>query len=110
MKFPARLFLLVCCAFTLGAPSFAARAAADAHESSRAAKGGKTPARLLEKFLIDFDLPGAGQQAETRLRRDPADITALFVRMETAELEERPEAVLDSALRLCSLSAEGRLQ
>lgn len=70
----------------------------------------KSPDSLLQTFLSDFDLSSASAEAEARLKHDPHDITALFVRMETAELEERPEAVLDSALRLCTLPAEEGLQ
>ncbi|HET9836950.1 MAG TPA: DUF3857 domain-containing protein [Candidatus Angelobacter sp.] len=61
---------------------------------------------MLEKFLIDFDLPVAAATSDARLKQHPRDTTALFVRMETAELEERPDLVLDSALRLCSLPAD----
>ncbi len=44
-----------------------------------------------------------------RLHRAPKDTVALFVRMETAELQERPQVVLDSALRLCQLPAAPEL-
>jgi hypothetical protein len=60
---------------------------------------------LLQKFLSEFDLSAAGENAELRLRNAPNDVMALFVRMETAELQERPEVVLNSALRLCNLKA-----
>jgi hypothetical protein len=83
----------------------AACPAVSAWESPKA-----SPDPLLKKFLTDFDLPAAGREAETRLRRHPANETALFVRMETAELEERADAVLDSALRLCALPAAPRVQ
>jgi cellulose synthase operon protein C len=65
---------------------------------------------LAERFISEFDLAGASHQAEARLRHNPGDAIALFVRMETAELEDRPEVVLDSALRLCSLPADHRFQ
>ena len=65
---------------------------------------------LLRKFLSDFDLAGSAEGADVRLHRAPKDVVALFVRMETAELQERPEAVLDSALRLCALPAAPQLQ
>src|SRR5437588_13099054 len=91
--------LLLCCAslgfaplrapsFALGASSFATLITADIHESLLVAKGGQSP---LETFLTDFDFPTASQQAEDRLRRDPHDTAALFVRMEAAELQERPD-------------------
>jgi hypothetical protein len=118
MKKRAGILLLFCLgvvssSMILHAPCFAARISADTHKPLPAAKGGRPPLAsdgLLQKFLLDFDLPAAGRQAEMRLRHNPADSIALFVRMEAAELEDRPEAVLDSALRLCSLPAEGRLQ
>ena len=40
----------------------------------------------------------------------PNDVNALFVRMEAAELQEHPELVLDSALRLCTLPGDPELQ
>src|SRR5258708_6991520 len=64
---------------------------------------------LLRKFLSDFDLPASVESADVRLHRAPKDVVALFVGMETAELQERPEAVLDSALRLCALPAAPQL-
>src|SRR5438270_7620155 len=94
------LFLCLSGAPSSGAPS----------NLSVASNPAVSPGPLLEKFLTDFDLPAAGREAEAHLRRHPADQTALFVRMETSELEERPDAVLDSALRLCVLSAPPRLQ
>ena len=63
---------------------------------------------LLQKFS-EFDLPAAADAAELRLHRAPKDTVALFVRMETAELQERPQVVLDSALRLCQLPAAPEL-
>ena len=63
---------------------------------------------LLQKFS-DFNLPAAADAAELRLHRAPKDTVALFVRMETAELQERPQVVLDSALRLCQLPAAPEL-
>ena len=71
------------------------------------AKGGNKP---LQTFLADFDLPAAVALANARLKQNPHDSIALFVRMETAELDERPDLVLDSALRLCSLSVDSALQ
>jgi hypothetical protein len=60
---------------------------------------------LSQKFFSDFDLPAASEGADARLHRAPSDVQALFVRMEAAELLERPAVVLDSALRLCNLNA-----
>ena len=63
---------------------------------------------LLQKFS-EFNLPAAADAAELRLHRAPKDAVALFVRMETAELQEHPQVVLDSALRLCQLPAAPEL-
>ena len=63
---------------------------------------------LLQKFS-EFNLPAAADAADLRLHRAPKDTVALFVRMETAELQERPQVVLDSALRLCQLPAAPEL-
>lgn len=63
---------------------------------------------LLQSFS-DFNLAAAADAADLRLRHAPNDTVALVVRMETAELQERPEAVLDSALRLCALPAAPEL-
>jgi hypothetical protein len=65
---------------------------------------------LLKIFFSDFNLPAAAENADLRLRQSPRDAVALFVRMETAELQERPEVVLDSALRLCALRTSPELQ
>ena len=65
---------------------------------------------LLKKFFSDFNLPAAAEDADLRLRQSPRDAVALFVRMETAEFQERPEVVLDSALRLCALRALPEIQ
>jgi len=62
---------------------------------------------LTRQFLTQFDIAGSRRQAERRLATDPANPEALFVRMETAELQNQPAAVLDSALRLCASKAEG---
>src|SRR4029077_11682777 len=66
-------------------------------------------ASLLEKFFSRFDLPASNEEAGLRLRHAPNDVLALFIRMETAELQERPEVVLDSALRLCNLGSAAEL-
>ncbi len=79
-------------------------------QTGKPAPANHAPDPLAQQFASDFDLPAAGQEAEIRLRHDPNDATALFVRMETAELEDRPELVLDSALRLCTQRAAATLQ
>jgi hypothetical protein len=65
---------------------------------------------LLQKFTKGSDLAAASEEADARLQHVPGDAAALFVRMEVAELEERPELVLDSALRLCAQPANNLLQ
>jgi hypothetical protein len=64
---------------------------------------------LLQDFFSRFDLQAAADEAELRLHKTPNDVPALFIRMETAELQERQAMVLDSALRLCRLSAAPEL-
>lgn len=99
MKFAARVSLLLCCLNAgLG------------FTQTKPAQPKKAPDSLLQRFISDFDLSGASEEAETRLKRAPNDTTALFVRMEIAELQERPDLVLDSALRLCALPADPALQ
>ncbi len=68
----------------------------------------KTVDSLLQSFS-DFNLPAAVEAADLRLRHEPNDTMALVIRMETAEPQERPEVVLDSALRLCALPAAPEL-
>jgi tetratricopeptide (TPR) repeat protein len=64
---------------------------------------------LLQSFFSDFNLQAAAEAADVRLRHAPQDSIALFIRMETAELLERPQVALDSALRLCALPAPPEL-
>ncbi|HZS26795.1 MAG TPA: hypothetical protein VFB76_06165, partial [Candidatus Angelobacter sp.] len=100
MRFPSSLILLCC--------SLAGSTALSQTKIPWQIKD--TSGQLAQRFISDFDLPAASQEAEARLQRNPRDVTALFVRMETAELEERPELALDSALRLCTLPADSVLQ
>ena len=67
------------------------------------------PDSLLQHLFSDFNLSAAANAADARLRHSPRDTMALLVRMEAAELQERPEEVLDSALRLCALPAAPEL-
>src|SRR4029077_16160562 len=99
MRLTARVSLLFCC-LNLGL----------GFTQTKPAQTKKTPDSLLQRFISDFDLPGASEEAETRLKHAPNNTTALFVRMETAELQERPELVLDSAMRLCAMTAHPALQ
>src|ERR1041385_276989 len=75
------------------------------HKAARTDRGDDS---LLQKFS-EFNLPAAAEAAEQQSHRAPKDAAALFIRMETAELQERPEVVLDSALRLCGQSASPEL-
>ena len=79
-------------------------------QQARPALAEKAGEALLRKFFSDFNLPAAAEDANLRLRQTPRDAVALFVRMETSELQERPELVLDSALRLCALPTSPELQ
>jgi tetratricopeptide (TPR) repeat protein len=101
MRFPVRALplLLLCCISV----------SAGFSQASRPAMPDKPGDPLLQKFFSDFNLPAAAEIAEQRLRHSPHDPLALLVRMETAELQERPEAVMDSALRLCGLRAAPEL-
>jgi hypothetical protein len=100
MKMPACAALLLCC--------LSARTAFP--QTTAHARSKKSHDSLAQKFVSDFDVVFAAEAAEARLLQAPRDITALLVRMETAEIEERQEIVLDSALRLCALPAEEPLQ
>jgi hypothetical protein len=64
---------------------------------------------LLRRFFSDFNVPAAAEDAGLRFQSSHNDV-AIFARMEAAELEERPEVVLDSALRLCALRTSPELQ
>ena len=78
-------------------------------QNTRVPQPNKSDDSLLQKFFSDFNLSVAAEKAEARLLHAPKDEVALFIRMETAELQERPEVVLDSALRLCALPAAPEL-
>ena len=95
MRMPTRaLLLLLSCLSSVGFS-----------QAIRSPQPDKADSSLLQEFISDFNLPAASETAELRLHRAPNDVQALFARMETAELQERPEAVLDSALRICALNA-----
>lgn len=69
-----------------------------------------TAERLEREFFPDFNLAASSADADELLRRQPGDFTALFIRMETAALQQRTDAVLDSALRLCTMPAPPDMQ
>jgi tetratricopeptide (TPR) repeat protein len=74
---------------------------------------GYATSRNSEQFItsfICFDLDTAGKQAAAVLKKQPANASAWFVRMEVAELQGQPKSVLDSALRLCRLNAPEAVQ
>ncbi len=87
---------------------FCMRAWAEAPAAKNSAH--QTTVALQQSFFSRLDLPASGAKAEVLRRGDPANTTALFVRMETAELQERPDRVLDSALRLCRAKASADIQ
>ena len=64
----------------------------------------------LASLFTHLDLKAAGHQADLALTRNPNDPLALLVRMEVAELNARPDVVLDSALRLCRSGSPEQLQ
>src|SRR5256714_11046850 len=68
----------------------------------------RPPATALESFF-KLDLPAAMRQAEAVLARDPQNASALFARMEAAELQGQTSVVLDSALRICAIHASPAL-
>jgi len=104
MRLPVRaLPLLFCLSF------FCVNEGSGFSQAVQPAPPSGTSASLLEKFFTRFDLPAASEEAGLQLRHSPNDVLALFIRMETSELQERPEAVLDSALRLCNLGAAAEL-
>jgi hypothetical protein len=80
---------------------FSLNAGAGFAQTVRPVASAKTSDSLIQQFFSAFDLSVAAETAELRLHRAPNDAVALLARMETAELQERPEVVLDSALRLC---------
>lgn len=94
----ATALLLICVSTRAGV--------AQAHHSGTPEQTGNSPS---QKFFSDFDLTTASEGAELRLHRAPSDVQTLFVGMETAELLDRPEVVLDSALRLCNVNAAAEI-
>jgi tetratricopeptide (TPR) repeat protein len=87
---------------------FCLSASAGFAQKTRAANSDKAIDSLLKSFS-DFNLPATVEATDSRLRHAPKDTVALFIQMETAELQERPKVVLDSALRLCALPAAPEL-
>jgi Domain of Unknown Function with PDB structure (DUF3857) len=79
-------------------------------QEARPAQPNEISASLLEKFFVRFDLQATADEAGQRLHQSPNDALALFMQMETAELQERPPVVLDSALRLCRPGVTPELQ
>src|SRR5437667_70884 len=69
----------------------------------------RPPAATVLESFFKLDLPAAMRQAEAVLVREPKNASALFARMETAELQGQTSVVLDSALRLCATQASSAL-
>ncbi len=103
MNFLRRLGLLACCLCCLMTASSALLSQAPVAERDASAK-------LQQHFFSDFNLSASATDADQVLRHHPGDVVALFVRMETAALEQRTEPVLDSALRLCTMPAPPEIQ
>ncbi len=97
MKLHARALCFLAIAWAL----FCLKRGAGFSQKARPARPNETSDSLLKSFLSGFDLPAAADEAGQLLHQSPNDALALFMRMETAELQERPPVVLDSALRLC---------
>src|SRR5437764_1225076 len=68
-----------------------------------------SPEPFISHFL-QFDLDNAAKQANAVLTHDPQNVSALFVRMEVAELQAQTSIMLDSALRLCHSHAPATVQ
>src|SRR2546421_2824650 len=69
----------------------------------------RPPAATALESFFKLDLPAAMRQAEAALAREPKNVSALFARMETAELQGQTSVVLDSALRICAIHASPAL-
>jgi tetratricopeptide (TPR) repeat protein len=93
--------LFVCAACCLGASLFAQPAPAHNQNADE---------HLQEEFFSDFHIASAAAEADQILIKHPGDVLALFVRMETAALEQRTDDVLDSAVRLCTMPAPADVQ
>lgn len=65
---------------------------------------------LEQEFFSDFNVAASAADADALLQREPGNFAALFVRMETAALQQRTDAVLDAALRLCTMPAPAEIQ
>lgn len=71
---------------------------------------GRAARQLQLEFFSDFNVAGSAAAADQLLDRYPGDISALFIRMETAALQQQTDSVLDSALRLCTMPAPADIQ
>ena len=78
--------------------------------TEREATEDRAARQLQLEFFSDFNIAGSAADADQLLDRYPGDITALFIRMETAALQQQTDAVLDSALRLCTMPAPAEIQ
>lgn len=103
MRRRMRLFALLCCIYLGLAPAAA--------ESTRILDSDRISTERLEReFFSGFNLSVSSIHADDLLRRQPGSVIALFIRMETAALQQRTDAVLDSALRLCTMPAPPEVQ
>lgn len=107
MKRRAPLIIVAWCACFLTITG----SAQQAHLSSeREATESRAAEQLQQEFFSEFNLAGSAAAADQLLNRYPGDVTALFIRMETAALRQQTESVLDSALRLCTMPAPPEIQ
>ncbi|HET9182584.1 MAG TPA: DUF3857 domain-containing protein [Candidatus Angelobacter sp.] len=107
MKKCAPLITLACCVCFLRTTSFAQQVQLS---SQRDAPEIRAAQQLQKEFFSDFNLETSSAAADQVLDRYPGNITALFIRMETAALRQQTESVLDAALRLCTMPAPPEIQ
>ncbi|MGE5322791.1 MAG: DUF3857 domain-containing protein, partial [Actinomycetota bacterium] len=107
MKPPAPLIILACCACFLAVTGSAQQAQGSREREAPESQAGR---QLQQEFFSNFNLVGSAAAANQLLNRYPGDVTALFIRMETAALRQQTESVLDSALRLCTMPAPPEIQ
>lgn len=107
MKPRAPLIMVACCACFL---AIAASATQSQLSTERDTQEGRAARQLQLEFFSNFNVAGSAAAADQLLDRYPGDITALFIRMETAALQQQTDSVLDSALRLCTMPAPADIQ
>lgn len=107
MKPRAALIMFAWCACYLAITASATQSQLSTERESPEARAAR---QLQLEFFSEFNVAGSAAAADQLLDRYPGDITALFIRMETAALQQQTDAVLDSALRLCTMPAPAEIQ